>query len=491
MSKPSESLELRQLVDDMAQRLGFHAEAGDRDRLALAIGERMHILGIRETEQYQRRLALPEGAAAELRAVADALIIGETYFFRGADHLNVLRQALLEGPQARRWRVLSAGCSSGEEPYSIAMMADQLGLLDRVAIDAVDVNPRALERAALGHYSAWSLRDTDGAARAQYFRQDGRRYLLSERIRSQVQFAECNLLDADHRLWQSAPYDAIFCRNVLIYFAPRVVENVVKNLTSLLREDGFLFLGHAEALQAACADIEMQSDETTVYYRKRSGTQVRAWQPDWAALVAGVQDALDPPLERPAPSSEWQLALSELPADAPVQSALAVSNANHDLHALEFLLRQERWSEAEQALRALDRADLRSQVLLAQLCFVNNRIDEAQQRCERLLTEFFLDAEVHQLMAMCMEQRGRPALAFEHARRASYLDPKFALPHVLLGRLALKAGQKSAALQEFLTAKQRLPDEQTQRLRLLSGGFGRQAMIEYCETQIRVCRGLR
>lgn len=483
---------LRVLVDEFAQRLGFHAEAGDRERLAQAIAERMQQLGIREPEDYRQRLTQTPLAAAELHAVADALIIGETYFFRGADHIDVLRQALLSGPEDKVWRVLSAGCSSGEEPYSLAIMADQLGLSERLEIDAVDVNPRALERAARGLYSLWSLRDTPALVKHSYFRQDGQRFLLDPRIRQRVRFQECNLLDLLHPLWLAAPYDAVFCRNVLIYFAPLVVENVVKKLADLVCEGGFLFLGHAEALQAACADIEMESNDTTLFYRKRQGAPVRGMQASWDALVAGMQGALDQALERPAPSSEWQLdALASAPEISSTASPPISAAPASDVVDIDYLLRQEQWAEAEQQLRAQQNSDLRSQVLLAQLCFVNNRIDEAQQRCEQLLLEFFLDAELHQLMAMCMEQRARPKLALEHARRASYLDPKFALPHVLLGRMALKAGHRNAALQEFSTARQRLPDDQAQRLRLLSGGFGRQAMIEYCETQIRACRGSR
>ncbi|MBD8526772.1 CheR family methyltransferase [Pseudomarimonas arenosa] len=481
---------LRSLVDDFSQRLGFHAEAGDRDRLAQAVAERMQVLDIRKPEDYQQRLANRDLAAAELRAVADALIIGETYFFRGADHLEVLRQAWMDEPAERRWRVLSAGCSSGEEPYSLAMIADQLGMASRVRIDAVDVNPRALERAAAGLYSPWSLRDTPEAVRQKYFRQQGRQFELDAHIRGRVQFQECNLLDPQHALWRAPAYDAVFCRNVLIYFSPQVVESVVQKLADLVVEGGFLFLGHAEALQAGCAGIELESTERTVFYRKHGGFRPEATQPDLNTLLAGVQGELQVELPRPAASADWQWA----PTTRVTASETTAPPSTRDNEAsaageVEHLLRQENWSAAEQQLRAAGSSDRRSQVLLAQLCFVNNRIDEAQQRCERLLGEYFLDAELHQLLAMCMEQRGRPKLALEHARRASYLDPKFALPHVLLGRMALKAGQKAAALQEFSIARQRLPEEQMRRLRLLSGGFGRQAMIEYCDNQIRACRG--
>ena len=278
------------------------------------------------------------------------------------------------------------------------------------------------------------------------------------------------------------------CRNVLIYFAPLVVEAVVQRLTAMVSEGGFLFLGHAEALHATCSDIEMEAAQNTVFYRKRGGAQPKESAASLSFLLAGVGGALDPGLERPAPSPDWQLPASESAADPGKQQDTPIQTSSWQ-QDLEFLLRQEKWSEAEQTLRSAASEDLRNQVLLAELCFVNGRIDEAQQRCEQLLAVHFLDAEPHQLMAMCMEQKQRLPLALEHARRASYLDPNFALPHVLLGRLALKAGNRAAAMREFETARGRLPAEQSRRLRLLSGGFGRQAMIEYCEAQIRVCRG--
>ena len=204
MSRAQANGSLRDLVDLFARRLGFHAEAGDRDRLAQAISERMLDTGLRKADDYRARLASPEVAVAELRAVADALIIGETYFFRGRDHLEVLRQAILDGPVDKTWRVMSAGCSSGEEPYSLLMMADQIGCVERLKVDAFDVNPRALERAAAGRYSAWSLRDTSATLRQRYFRPEGRLFVLDEAIRRRVRFDECNLLDPAHRVWQAA-----------------------------------------------------------------------------------------------------------------------------------------------------------------------------------------------------------------------------------------------------------------------------------------------
>nr|WP_282452776.1 CheR family methyltransferase [Lysobacter sp. CAU 1642] len=449
----------------------------------------MRSLGLGAQSDYLAILRGP-GGTQELRALADALIIGETYFFRGRDHLDVLRRAWLAGPPDRRWRILSAGCSSGEEPYSIAMLADQLGLAGRIAIDAVDVSREALARAEAGEYSPWSLRDTPPEVRRRYFSEHGRRFRIDQRIRGQVRFAECNLLDRAHPLWQRAGYDAVFCRNVLIYFRPDVVESVVGRLAGLVEDGGFLFLGHSEALHTRCPEIELECEDETVFYRKHAGAAGQRSGEDWLALIDGIHRELDEGMARPRletlPASSL-VASPQAPGLSAPRTDVPGRPAPIDPVQVGRLLREERFREALGLLDAAPDDDLPSQVLRAELMFVNGDLEGAHAHCHALLARHFLEAELHQLAAMLCEQRGEPSRAVEHARRASYLDPHFAPPHVLLGRLSLRQGQPRAARTEFEAAIKRLPNEREHRLRLLSGGFGRDALLRYCESQIRAC----
>ena len=217
----------------------------------------------------------------EFTALAQELTVGETYFFRNNEQFRALAEvALPERIRAngaapiglpKTLRLLSAGCASGEEAYSMAIVA-RTTVTDAccdVLIRAVDLNPSALAKAARARYSSWALRDTPADIQRQWFRPDGREMILDEALRAAVRFDAGNLASDDPELWQPGAYDVVFCRNVLMYFAPEQMRAAIARIAQSLAPGGFLFLGHAETLRGVSEAFHLRHTHGTFYYERK------------------------------------------------------------------------------------------------------------------------------------------------------------------------------------------------------------------------------
>jgi chemotaxis protein methyltransferase CheR len=231
-------------------------------------------LGLDDLRDYYYRLLYDAEADAELDALFDALANNETYFFREESQIwAVAAEILAERRAARpgsRVRVWSAGCSTGEEPYSLAMaiLQRQHGDASGVEIFGSDQSRKALERARQGVYGSFSFRSTPAAVRERYFRRqpDGREQIVPE-VRRMVQFGRCNLLGAAGDL-PLVKFDAILCRNVMIYFDRDSRRQVVDLFYDRLAQGGYLLLGHSESLLDLTDRFEFASLTNDVAYRR-------------------------------------------------------------------------------------------------------------------------------------------------------------------------------------------------------------------------------
>jgi chemotaxis protein methyltransferase CheR len=239
---------------------------------------------------------LEKGASGqELRALAHELTINETSFFRNPEQMAAFAEVALPerltastGPL----RILSAGCASGEETYSLAIIVRSLAAhaARPIVITGIDADATVLKKAAAGRYSAWSLRQTPPGYRADFFRAAGREFALAETIRKMVNFEERNLLAADPAFWAPGAFDIIFCRNVIMYFTPQVARAVVARLAASLTPGGFLFLGLAETLRGLSEAFDLRHSHGTFYYQQRARPpQARgpgiAAEPDFVAAI--------------------------------------------------------------------------------------------------------------------------------------------------------------------------------------------------------------
>lgn len=226
-------------------RLGFSPTDLLWQRFSRVVQQQARHAGFPSPEDYLRHLV--RASDDELEQLAEALTINETYFFREAKHFDALRQLLPElARETRTVRLLSAGCASGEEAYSLAITAHRV--LQPAGIDfevvGVDIDRRAIERARAGRYRQWSFRE-HGLEHAQpYVRQVQGWWVVREDIRQHVRFEHLNLTE---RL-PPGPFHVVFCRNTLMYLTAANRRDVVARLAELLPPGGLLVIGSAETL---------------------------------------------------------------------------------------------------------------------------------------------------------------------------------------------------------------------------------------------------
>lgn len=202
--------------------------------------------------------------------VVDQMTTNETYFFRDKTPFDHLKEAVLPAiapvRKGNRIRIWCAACSTGQEPYSIAMMLDQNPqLTDGVPVEivATDISDRCLERAKQGLYTQFEVqRDLPIQLLMQYFTQQDDQWRISERIRSQVTFRKQNLMDASYALGK---FDVVLCRNVMIYFDTSTKTEVLNKISALLNPGGFLILGAAETVMGLSTQFETAQERRGLY----------------------------------------------------------------------------------------------------------------------------------------------------------------------------------------------------------------------------------
>jgi len=243
-----EFVTLRDLIRD---RFGIWYDDQKRFLLLSRLSTRLAKRGIETYGAYVNFLRYDPRREDEWTDLASVLSNNETYFFRERAQLKALASKILDeflqrSPRVRLW---SAACSSGEEPYSLAMTLLETAKISEamLSIRATDISPRVLQLAGEGFYRALSFRATEPAMIQKWFRPQGDGFVVDERVKRLVSFARLNLLDGA-AVAGEGPFDAIFCRNVLIYFDKPTQKRVVESFAKALRPGGYLFLGHAESL---------------------------------------------------------------------------------------------------------------------------------------------------------------------------------------------------------------------------------------------------
>jgi chemotaxis protein methyltransferase CheR len=395
----------------IAGHLGLHVDDSRLGSLADLLRRRSEERG-EPCELYLGRMER-DLAEPELALLATELTVTETYFFRNFDQFRAVTEVVLPARMrarapTRQLRILSAGCASGEEPYSLAIAGGE-AIADRaweLSILAVDANRAALDRARRGRFSSWALRETPPDLQRRWFAPAGRDYLLDERVLAAVRFEAANLADDDAVAWRAGPYDLIFCRNVVMYFAPAQARALVARLARALVPGGYLFLGHAETLRGLSNDFHLCHTHNTFYYQRRAGG-IAAEAGDTPATAAPLLAAVDADLswvESIRRASERVQALTGAIAPAPASPARGWS-----LDSPLELLRRERFAEALDSLRALppeSARDPEALLLQAVLLAHGGWLEEAEEVCDRLLAIDELNAGAHYVRALCREGAG-------------------------------------------------------------------------------------
>lgn len=269
--------EFRLLRDLVHVHCGLAFRDDQRYLLERRLSPRLHALSLPDFGAYHRFLRIDPAREAELDEAIDVLTTNETYFYREPDQLRAFTGEILpalaraRAPE-RRLRLLSAGCSTGEEVYSLAILIRDSGLFEGwdVEIAGCDISRRCIARASAGAYGDHAFRTPEAEPMRRWFHLRGGKWVVDDGLRPMVRFHRENLLDP--RALASVPrVDAVFCRNVIIYFDLDVRRRVLRRLHDKLRPGGWLLLGHAESLLNVSADFELVHLKEDLVYRRPSG----------------------------------------------------------------------------------------------------------------------------------------------------------------------------------------------------------------------------
>jgi len=271
--------EFRLLRDLIHAHCGIWFRDDMRFLLERRLSPRLAAHGLTSYLDYHRFVRFDPRGLGELDEATDLLTTNETYFYREPHQLRAFEREIL--PQLaeqrraeRRLRVLSAGCSTGEEPYTLAILLKASGLFDGWDLEVVgaDISRRCLTVARAAAYGEHAFRSTEGDAMRRWFHLRQGKWVLDEAVRKLVRFTAANLLD-DRGLASVGRVDAVFCRNVMIYFDASAKKQALRRLHDKLRPGGWLMLGHSESLINVSADFELVHLTNDLVYRRPRGAE--------------------------------------------------------------------------------------------------------------------------------------------------------------------------------------------------------------------------
>jgi chemotaxis protein methyltransferase CheR len=262
---------IRDLIRDYC---GIYFDDNSRYLIEKRLSRRVRNLHFSRFRDYFRHLLYDKNRDEELASIIDVLTVNETYFFREQNQLKTFSEEILTdlrdlNKDKKRLRIWSAGCSTGEEPYTIAMLVTEKGYFCDwdVAIFASDINQRVLQVARSGVYRKNSFRTTDHYFLDKYFTKEGSLFKISDNIKQYVNFSYLNLLD-HLKAKLAGTMDVIFCRNVLIYFDLQSRKKVIEIFSERLADGGYLLLGHAESLINISTAFSLRHFKYDMVYQK-------------------------------------------------------------------------------------------------------------------------------------------------------------------------------------------------------------------------------
>lgn len=428
-------------ADDFTRFCGLVHDASGMDLPEIRIADLQRVVetgkleaGLRSNDELHRYWSDPVQGRESLKRAIAGLTVGETYFFRDSAQFDALRSTVIPELIERRsltrtLRIWSAGCSTGEEPYSLAIALEDFSARLagwKVTILGTDVNPTSLETARKGVYGPWSFRQAPDGVKERFFTPAGARYTINPTIRSKVTFAELNLGEEFPANLPLRDLDLILCRNVLIYLSRGAIERVARRFHQALTPSGWLVVAPSELSQASFDMFEPVNFPAAVLYRKTTTPVPKFDAQDSLSEIHWLESSpltSTPNIASPAPPSK------KLGSLADVREALA--------------------GRSEEANRLIEEA-AKSGVIPVYFWAARVLADQtdwagAQVWIERDLACEPYSARSHYLHGLILGERGQIDAAVGAVRRSIFADPNFVLGHTALADLLDRAGEPRRA----------------------------------------------
>jgi chemotaxis protein methyltransferase CheR len=456
---------LPRLSEFIAKRIGLNFPEERWRDLIRGIQAASREFGFPDVEKCMEWLLSAPLTKQMVEILASHLTVGESYFFRDAKLFEAFEEHVLhplidaKRRQGRFLRIWSAGCASGEEAYSIAILLKKVihDLQDwQSTIMATDINPHFLRKAREGIYSEWSFRGTPVWIREKYFtRTSNGRWEILPDIKKMVNFTHHNLAEdlypshADN----TNVMDIIVCRNVLMYFTPEMATSIVRNFYNCLDNDGWLIVSPYEAPVTLSSEFKAVRLPNAILYRK------------------GIPEVLQ--FENRHGANARDTAKS--PSRSKIEKPLYRHRKAAPVSPLTRKDNRKAPSPAETALKA-DGAEIAD---LARHYANMGMLPEALEHCNRAISQDKLDPSLHYLLASILQEQGKVEEAVKSLKRVLYLDHNFVLAHFSLGNLADIQGRRKDANKHFKNASDILNKAGKETILPGSGGLtaGRLAEI--------------
>lgn len=473
-------------------RTGLYFRDNDLKDLDAVVAARMKVCGFETVFAYYSYLTTSEKREDELRELLNRLTINHTYFFRNEPQFKVLKEKILPELIERKLkernsakaqkkpaiRIWSAGCSTGEEPYTAAMLIiDIIPDLENWGIEilATDASTEAIERARMGIYSMNSMRLVDDYYKSRYFTEranavQDERFKIGDEVRRMVNFSYLNLVDEEY----PKEFDIIFCRNVTIYFDLEDTVRVMNKMERSLDEDGYLFIGYSETLQFISDKFKMINLEDAIFYRKTMPAEK-------------VEKFIPPPASIKIDKILEELSMAEFKAEekAPQKAHSAkfeetLIRAIKAVHAKDY---QEALSLIEEA-RIMEKSAVEPDYLAAEICANQARFNEARENIRKVLDKNAMFAPAYYLLGSICAEEGNIEEGEKSYKKAIYLEEEFLLAHFSLANIYKEKGNIKEAIREYRNTLTILSKSKPYDIIAYSGGFNAAALSSVCRDNI-------
>ena len=436
----------------------------------------------RDLDEFYRLLLDPVDGAAELERFVNSLTVNESHFLRDAAQMDALRNHVLPDIIKRRsfirtMRIWSAGCSTGEEPYSIAMMLyDLLPNVSEwsITILGTDINTQALNRARVGLYTDMSFREERAKKwKNRFFIPRENRFEIVPEIRRMITFNTLNLSGDTFPSYETNTMlmDLILCRNVTIYFKEELTRRLVGKFYNALVDEGWLVVGHSEHSLGAYRQFQIHNFPDAILYQRVQSPNNQ--EVDWLELEKALKVNVRPATPVAASSAKVRT--------LPVTAALSEEDRK------EALQRVAEWMENGEVDRALtklldmeknDREDPELCVLLGKVYADKGEWKNAEEWCRKTIKRHKLSRDAHYILALVYQHQGVIDEALGEMKKAVYIDASFILGHVGLAELYHIQKQIPPALKSLDNARKFLSQGMPEDVVESSNGITKRVLLD-------------
>ena len=466
----------QKLADIITEKSGINLRPRDFGRLERILKRRRKKLKAKDLDDYIKYIE-KEGAISELNILTEEITIPETYFFRDINQCRALEEyilpELIRRKKDKRIRIWSAGCSTGEEAYTIGIiLSKKMADLRTWNIEVIgtDISREGIKKAAKGVYTKNSFRGVEQDIIDEFFVRSPNGMVINDDIRGMVQFEIFNIKLDNGLLFphKYSGFDVVFCRNVLIYFKKATAEMVVRALTNSLGPGGYLVLGHSESAFVPKEIITpIRTNDTFIYQR-------RATEKQNPKPVKQIQNervlSKEKPVLLPEQKSAPKTNIPPEPADL-YQKAL-------------LLYMDKKYNEAQTELAGLmphSYVDTDALVLLSLVQMNMGDLTGAASTVKKARKSDEFSPDIHFLMGLIHEAGAEHENAIKEHQAALFLDNGFFFSHFRLGQVFNRVNMIEDSRRSFRNALETIGSQDEEKIRLYSGGFSTKILEDICK----------